>query len=458
MNPAPQSPSPTAPGLAAWLADPAPTQPDAAPAWLVQERQRARERLAREPLPDARQETWRYTNPRPLLERPFQVGGPAPVPPHAEDLEPLAIPGLDAYRVVLVNGRLAQELSQLQALPPGVRGLSLDQALAQEPDLLAARVNGVAGDGAHLFAALNGAELGDGLLLILEPGVILDRPIELLHLAVPTDSPQLAQPRHLLTLGRGAAATLIERYVSLTPERHGTNSLLEIELGPAARLEHHRLQEEGPQACHLSGLYLRQGGDSRYRATQFSLGAGWSRTDLSVGFAGRGAECEIDGLYLAGDRQLTGLHLDVRHQVPGCVSRQHLKGILHGAGRAVLDGRIRVDPDAQHTDAQLRNANLLLSRDAEVDSKPQLEIYADDVRCSHGATVGQLDPDGLFYLRARGIDTLEAQRLLCMGFAEEILDRCALPPLREHVSARVGALLDGALRAATPDNASNPPC
>jgi Fe-S cluster assembly protein SufD len=258
------------------------------------------------------------------------------------------------------------------------------------------------------------------------------------------DEPRLAQPRHLVDLGEGASATLIERYVSLGESLYCTNSVLELSLGDRASLSHYRVQEESPSAFHLAGVYLSQAAASRYHGVNVGLGAAWSRTDLVAGFVGEGAECILDGLYLAGDGQTMDFHLDVRHEIPGCTSREGFKGILYGKGRAVFDGRITVARDAQKTDAQLSNRNLLLSRGAEVDTKPQLEILADDVKCSHGTTVGQLDPGSLFYLRSRGIPLPQARRMLCVGFAEEVLDALAPELLRDFVSARVGVRLEQA--------------
>jgi Fe-S cluster assembly protein SufD len=194
----------------------------------------------------------------------------------------------------------------------------------------------------------------------------------------------------------------------------------------------------------LSGLYLRLGTASRYQGINVGLGATWARTDLSVRFAGEHAECDLQGLYLAGDGQLMDFHLDVEHQLPQCTSRENFKGILYGKGRAVFDGLVRVARDAQQTDAAMTNRNLLLCEGAEVDTKPQLQINADDVKCSHGTTVGQIDPEQLFYLRSRGISRARARRLLCLGFAGEILDALVPEALREQVTEQVGRLLEQA--------------
>jgi Fe-S cluster assembly protein SufD len=326
-----------------------------------------------------------------------------------------------------------------------VRAGGLRDLLDSEPDLLRNRLGRVAGEGAHVFAALNTAGMDDGFVLLVEPGVRVERPIEIVHLSLGMDEPRLAQPRNLVDLGEGASATLIERYVSLGESLYCTNAVLEISLGTGAGLTHYRVQQESPNAFHLAGVYLSQAESSRYHGVSIGLGAAWSRTDLVAGFVGEGAQCDLDGLYLSGDGQTMDFHLDVRHEVPACTSRESFKGILYGKGRAVFDGRVYVARDAQKTDAQLSNRNLVLSRGAEVDTKPQLEILADDVKCSHGTTVGQLDRESLFYLRSRGIPANQARRMLCVGFAGEVLDALELEPLRDYVALEVGARLERAV-------------
>jgi Fe-S cluster assembly protein SufD len=255
----------------------------------------------------------------------------------------------------------------------------------------------------------------------------------------------MAQSRSLLLLEAGAQATLIERFASRDAASYFNNCLSEIILQDDAELEHIRLQDESPAAFHLHSLFINQHERSRYRNTGFALGSAWSRCELNIEFTGAAAVAELDGLYVTGDQQLTDTHIDIRHSVPGCQSQTNYKGLLHGKGRAVFDGRIEVKSHAGKSDAHLHNANLLLSRNAEVDTKPQLEIHADDVKCSHGTTVGQLDPAQLFYLRSRGIDVAEARRLLCLGFAGEVIDRCRFTALREHVREAVAARMSQAV-------------
>jgi len=430
--------------FATWLTGIGDAPPGQGLDWLDAQRTSALAQVRAKGLPTSKQEGWRYTAIKPLLDQAFVQAREPVTALDPDDLEDLLVPGLDAHRVVLVNGRLVSSLSWSDGLPAGVRAQSLRSLLETDPDHLRGRLGRVAGEGAHVFAALNTAGMDDGFVLLVDAGCRLQRPIEVIHLSLGMDEPRLAQPRHLVDIAEGASATLIERYLSFGKPLYCTNSVMELSLATGAELDHYRIQQESPKAFHLAGVYLSQGAGSRYHGVSLGLGAAWSRTDLVAGFTGQGAECTLEGLYLAGDGQVMDFHLDVRHEVPGCISREGFKGILFGKARAVFDGRVLVARDAQKTDAQLSNRNLLLSRSAEVDTKPQLEILADDVKCSHGTTVGQLDPLSLFYLRSRGIPPAQARRMLCEGFAGEVLDGLGPVPLREHVAALVGQRLEQA--------------
>lgn len=430
------------PEFETWLQDGAGPAAHAGLPWLEKERSQALERARQKGLPTSKEEGWRYTSLKSLVEKRFARGEDHGPDVAQEDLDPLLVPGLDAHRAVLVNGRFAPHLSDLRGLPEGVRAGSLREMLKTAPGVVEGRLNQVAREGGHLFSALNTAGIDDGFVLLIDASVVVDRPIEILHLSVDTGQPRVAQPRYLVVLDQGAGATLIERYVGKGAPTYCTNALLEVALEPDAVLNHFRLQTEGPNAYHLTGLFLSQAQGSRYRGLNMGLGAAWSRSDLVVRFSGLHAECDLRGLYMAGDKQLVDYHLDMDHGVPHCTSRESFKGILYGKGRAVFDGRIHVARDAAKTDAQLSNRNLLLSRSAEVDTKPQLEIFADDVKCSHGTTVGQIDLEALYYLRTRGIPDPAARRILCLGFAGEIIDAVEPAPLREYLAGQVGQRLE----------------
>lgn len=428
------------PGLLSWLDAAAAPAPE--PHWLRARRAAAAAAATSQSVPTQKTESWRYTALRGLIEQGFQPQSEPISALQTEDLDDACIPGLDSHRLVMVNGRFEPRLSQLDALPDGVRIGALAEVIAQDPEAIEPLLGRVAGEDQPLFTALNTAAFDDGLVMLLDAGVHLERPVELLHLSIGLDEPGLAQPRHLIQLGAGARAELIERYLSFGTALYCNNAVVEIRLAQGARLHHDRLQQESPNAYHLTGLYLEQDADSRYRGINIGLGGSWARTDLITRFLAPGADCELQGLYLAGDRQLIDYHMDVQHQVPGCASRENFKGILHGQGRAVFDGRVYVAKDAQRTDAAMSNRNLILSPKAEVDTKPQLEIYADDVKCSHGTTVGQLEPEMLFYLRSRGISAPLARRMLCLGFAGEIIDALGCESLREPITEAVGQRLE----------------
>ena len=427
--------------LEAWIASGGDTVGEAGEAWVDAQRREALARVRDQGIPTAKQEAWRYTGLKALLAQPFSPVTEALTAVEPEDLEDVLVPGLDAFRAVLVNGRFIPQLSDLDGLPAGVRAGGFQEVLRERPDALQARLNQLAGEESRLFSELNTAGLDDGFVLLADQGARVERPIELIHLSVGMDEPRVAQPRHLIALESDSRARIVERYVSLGDSLYCTNSVLEVWLGDKAALDHDRIQEESLNAFHITALYLSQGRSSRYHGVNLGVGASWARSDLVVRFRGEGAECDLRGLYLVGDGQVMDYHVDVDHAVPGCASREGFKGIVYGKGRAVFDGRIHVATDAQKTDAHLTNDNLLLSRNAEVDTKPQLEIFADDVKCSHGTTVGQIEPEALFYLRSRGIAAPLARRMLCLGFAGDVIDSVGSEPLREYVTHQLGAYL-----------------
>ncbi|HPQ97405.1 MAG TPA: Fe-S cluster assembly protein SufD, partial [Thiolinea sp.] len=363
------------------------------------------------PLPKRKQESWRYT-PLPVLFE--QAWEPKPAATTAalsvQQVAALALGDTDGCRIVLHNGVWLPALSQV---PSGVSVLPLAQALADDTV-----VGSVSGPGRHLFAALNAAMAHDGVVIRVAAGPDPEQKLEILHVNSGLASGWLVQPRVVLVLEDGAQLSLSEQYLGHDDASAGLyNGMTEILLGRGARLAHARLQNEADPHRHLNALYLRQQADSAYTGTTLAMGGLWSRSEFHVSFAAAGAHCELNGFYLSGGQQSHDLQLDIVHGVPGCSSTERFKGILSGRGRAAFDGIILVQPDAQKTDARLSNDNLLLSRQAEIDTRPQLEIYADDVQCSHGTTVGQIDAEMLFYLRSRGIPRDQAVNMVCKGFA-----------------------------------------
>jgi len=420
------------------------------PAWLVSAREMASHALKELPLLDRKQESWRYTSIENLLNQQFRQPALSKehhdaelseIDLHEQNISPHLIADLDSYRIVLVNGRYAPHLSKLQALPAGVKLDSLRSVLSSDPDRLAAWFGHVATYDENVFTALNTALVNDGVFLHVDNHVQLERPIEIIYLTGDSENSLLLQPRNLFVVDEGARATVIERFISDNGARYFHNHLAEIVVGNNATLNHYRIQDESRQAYHLSSVYITQNSKSYYHGTTLAFGSIWNRTEYHVRFKQEGAKCILNGLTTVGDQQLSDIHLDVRHCVPACVSRENFKGVLYGKGRAVFDGYILVDKQAQHSDAQLTNDNLLLTRSAEVDTKPQLEIYADDVKCSHGTTVGELDPEQIFYLRSRGIDEVTARGILCLGFASEIIDTIDVPALQCDAIEKLGDIL-----------------
>lgn len=412
----------------------------AAPEWLAALRREAGERFLSQGLPTTRHEEWRYTNLAGLAQlafdhRPLVAAGAA-----AEEPPPAAEP---RWRLVFADGAFRPERSRLEGLPAGVRVASLGAALAGAPDRLRPELSSPGAFEGHPFAALALALAGDGALVEVAAGVKVPEPIELLFLHGGAEQPRAAHYLSLVLAGAGSALTLLERHAGAGAAPTLTNSLLRVHAGEGAEVEHLRLQEEGPGAFHLGLLALRQEGRSRVASRSVALGGALARAETRAVLVGEGAECVLDGLYLGAGRQLLDQVVYLDHQSPRCTSRERFKGILDGEARGVFSGRIRVAEGAQQTDADQVSSSLLLSDDAQADARPQLEILADDVKCSHGGAIGQLSEEALFYLRSRGIDRARARGLLTLAFASELVERIRPLPLRATARRAVLARLPG---------------
>ncbi|MES9941679.1 MAG: Fe-S cluster assembly protein SufD [Candidatus Thiodiazotropha sp. 6PLUC2] len=385
--------------------------------------------------PNPRLEAWRYTSVEGLLKQDFATP-PADITVNQLEVETHFLKQPVAGRLVFVDGLYQAQLSECQHT--GIKISSLKSALAEGNRRVLEAVGSQTGLGEDGFAALNLAGFQDGALIQVFEGVKLSAPIELLHLTSRQATGCKIPTRHLILMETGADAELIERYQSLEEGIGSFNHLVyEISLAESAQLTHKRLQMESDQAYHLSDIHIALQARANYRGVNAAVGSRWSRTVLHNRFMQADAHCELDGLYLVSDGQLSDYHLDVDHQVPHCTSRENFKGILRGSGRAVFDGLIQVGEQAQKSEAHLHNANLMLSRRAEVDTKPQLMILADDVVCSHGTTVGQLDQQAMFYMRSRGLNEEQAKRLLCQGFIADVVERFEHPELIEILNQRV---------------------
>ncbi len=413
--------------------------------WINELRRTGAERFAELGFPTVQDENWKYTNVAPI-----ERAGFLPVAAHgngvdAGQLEPFWFQALPAHRLVFVDGYYSERLSIPCALPAGATVGSLAAALVRHPDRVQPYLGACASlEDAHGFAALNTAFVTDGAYVHLARGVRLERPVHLLFVTTAHGEGALAQPRNLIVAEEGSQAVVVENYVSLGELRYFTNALTEVVTERNASIEHYRLQEHSPKAYHVGGLHALLGRDARFTSHAIDIGGLLVRNDLRTLLDAEGAECTLNGLYVLGGRQHVDNHTQIDHAKPHGTSREFYKGVIDGRGRAVFHGRVVVHPDAQHSDAQQVNNNLLLSRDAEADTKPQLEIYADDVKCSHGATVGQLDPDALFYLRSRALDETTARDLLTYAFARDVLTRIRLEPVRNELERQLASgLLQG---------------
>ena len=406
--------------------------------WLDQTRAQARLALHELALPDRKQEAWRYSDLGRLYQHDFRDGGALVLPEN--DIPNWIYSADDSHRLVFANGHFIAGLSTHHALADGVKIASLKDTLAADPEMLVEGLKTNTWQKPDAFSELNRASINDGVYIHIGANVTLDKPIEVVYLNTSPQHNALAQPHSLVILEDGAQATLIERYSGQPDARYFFNGFTSVSLGASARLQHYRLQQESGNAHHLSRIALQQQSASEYHGVNIATGGAWSRTDIQARFEGQHAACNLDGLYTVGDSQYTDFHLDVIHGLPHCRSREDFKGIVYGKGRAVFDGRILVEKNAQKTDAQLSNRNLLLTPFAEVDTKPQLEIHADDVKCSHGTTVGRLDPNQLFYLRSRGIEEHEARKMICLGFAEQVLAHVEDEPVRACIHDQIAGL------------------
>ena len=411
------------------------------PDWLREARRAYLERFERIGFPSTDDEDWRNTSVSPIASTPFH-------PPQAGAQRGVALSGLAALdlggpRLVLVDGRRSAELSSPET-QDGLRIAGLAGLLEREPELV--REAWTRGDpaSAPAFRALNHALAEDGAVVRIADGLALDRPIHVVHVStaqVAAERPTATHSRTLVLAGRGSRATLVESFVGPGTATYLTNAVTEVELRDEASLEHCRVQLESEQAYHVAHVDSRQGAHSRYSACHVSLGGLLARNEIRAVLAGPGATCTLDGLYATAGAQHLDNHTILDHAAPHCDSRETFKGVLRGRSRTVFHGRIVVRPGAQQTDAKQSNRNLLLSAEALAQTRPQLEIYADDVKCTHGATIGRLDADALFYLRSRGIAADAARMLLVEAFLGEVLERLHVEPLRRFLEAHVAGRL-----------------
>jgi len=396
--------------------------------WFDSLRSTGRTRFAKLGFPKVRQEAWRFTN-LGALERTVFLPAPAASARIVIDALPSVTP---SHRLVFVNGVFRADLSSANGLPGGVIAGGLAATFASHPDLIEAHLGRLADDAGHGPQALNTAHLSDGAVLYVPRGVRVEKPVELVLIGAGGAEPLSWHPRLLVVLEDGAEATLIEHHFSLGDGAATfSNGVSELSLWPGARLRHYKVQRENTAAFHLSTVTGRLERNASYEGFLLTLGARLSRNEVRLDLAGPGAEAWLSGAYLVRGDQLCDTTTVIDHATPEGKSQQLFKGVIDDKARGVFQGKVLVRPGAQKTDAQQLNRALLLSDDARIDAKPELEIHADDVKCSHGATAGDLDDDALFYLRARGIDRDGARALLVGAYVNEAIAEISSEPVRE---------------------------
>ena len=401
------------------------------PESVRQLRLRAIERFSELGFPTVKLEEWRFTNVAPIARTEFDLQ-----PEHGGivlgDLVPYRYD--DSLQLTAVNGHLIPEFSDLRCLPDGVTVCSLADCLENHPEMVEGLLGQFARFEEHAFVALNTALFQDGVFVHVPKGVFVEQPINLVNIVRPTaDRPLAVFPRNLFVAEESSQVTLVEQFATVGEGRYLTSPVTEVVVRDNAVVDHYKLQRESIDAFHMATFQIQLGRDGNFSSHSISWGGGLVRNDVNAVLAGEGSEATLNGLYMVEGQQLVDNHMRVDHAAPHCDSHELYKGILEGKSRAVFNGRIYVHPGAQKTDAKQTNRNLLVSPDALCNSNPQLEIFADDVKCTHGSTVGQLDEVAIFYLRSRGIGEEAAKSLLTYAFAADIVERIKVKPVRRDL-------------------------
>jgi len=400
--------------------------------WLEEQRLKALSQFSEQGFPSSHEEEWRYTNVSAIEKKLFSPTINKTI--NLVDIEWLKLYQLqEAWSVVLVDGHFSAELSSLEDLPVDVLVMGMADALQKLPETLENYINQSVNIDENSFIAFNTAWFTDGLFVSVNAKRILEKPIQVLHVATQQDV--LAATRTVIILDKMAEASIIETYVGYD-NAYLSSTVTEVFVGQNAHLTLYKMQCESEKAYHFGGIYVKQDRDAHFTHHNFAFGALLARSDIHTDLD-HASECELNGLYLGVKRQHIDSHTRINHIKPHGISRELYKGVLDNRARGVFQGRVIVAKDAQQTDSQMNNRNLLLSDDAEADSKPQLEIYADDVKCGHGVTVGQLDEKSIFYLQSRCIDEEVARNILTFAFANEMVDRIKIKVLHEMILEQV---------------------
>ncbi len=409
--------------------------------WTRETRRAAAARFGALGFPTTRDEEWKYTSVEPIVKTAFAAGDGA-----AEDAgDRMAdfISGAPAENLfVFVNGRFSQRLSHSEKLPAGTIAGSLAAAMTDHRTEVEPHWARYADYREHGFVALNTALMEDGAFLFVPAGAVVEAPIHFLFLSTAPDEAIVSHPRALIVLEPNSRATVVESYAGFAKQVYFTNAVTEIVLGDGAALDHYKAQLESARAFHVATANAQMGRDAELISYSVALGGALTRNDVNVALDGEGGDCTLNGLYATAGRQHVDNHTRIDHLKPRSTSRELYKGVMGGKSRGVFNGKIYVHPAAEKTDARQTNRNLLLSEEAWIDTKPQLEIYNNDVKCSHGSTIGQLDEEALFYLRARGIGLRDAIGLLIRGFATDVTMRMKCEPVMSWIAVRLEEKLD----------------
>lgn len=409
---------------------------DRRPEWLRAIADEAMSRFTELGLPTMKDEEWRFTRIKPIAETAFRT----PEQPDessitAGQIEQFGIRNMTCSRLVFVNGYYMPALSDLRDLPKDVLVLPLSEAISEHSDLVAAHLARHAPYKDDAFTALNTASIAEGLFVHVPDGVTVEHPIHVLNITAAGEEPVIVHPRNLIVTGAKSVATIVEDYVALNGnnDEYFNNAVTEIIVGTEAKVAHYLMERESDKAYNIQTLRIHQEEKSDFSSHSLMIGGSIVRNNVNPHLAGEECHSLLNGLYLTRRKQHVDNHMRVEHARPNCDSRQYYRGILNDKSTAVFSGRIVVDQVAQKTDAVQSNANLLLTDDARVNTHPQLEIYADDVKCTHGATIGELDEQAVFYLQSRGVSESVARGFLIYAFANETLQRIDLEPIRKHM-------------------------
>jgi Fe-S cluster assembly protein SufD len=415
------------------------------PAWLREQREEAIARFQERGFPAVAEEEWRFTSVAPIARTAFRRPAPGEGSGvRTADVAAFGFEGaFEGHQIVFVDGRLAPGLSSITP-QGGLQICSLADVLSREPERLRSHLGRVVSDVAP-FADLNAAFLEDGAFVFIPPGLAVDKPIHLVFMSSrgTGSAPTISHPRTVVVAGRGSQTQIVESYAGVPGAAYFANAVTQIVVEDGAGLEHYKVQRESEAAFHVGFMAVVQGRASRFKSHSFALGGRLARTDVRQFFAAEGGECELNGLFAVAGEQHTDTHTVIDHAHPHCTSRELYRGILDGKSRGVFVGRILVREGASKTDAHQTNKNLLLSREALVESVPQLEILASDVKCKHGSTTGQLDPVALFYLRSRGIPETAARSLLVCAFASDVVGRVRIPAVKAGIERHMREHLPG---------------